>query len=239
MMDGFEWIATPTGQDCQYPQKELPHTVSPLHGCLESGQHETKPDLLPVLTLDSHSAASLMVSLATPYVTPVHIAIYKKASLPVLKAIVQADPGVLLQKDGPLGLTPLALSLKLSPQDKWIARFLLETQPLAARIACNQTLDLPLHMACREQADMDVIISLLGSYPSALCHANIHGLIPYDIVQRQLPSSFYSHQLLQLLQKATTAATDDSRDRKSNCEGINHAAITGRGIRTPQCVSFQ
>ncbi|CAB9508682.1 expressed unknown protein [Seminavis robusta] len=138
-------------------------------------------------------------SLAALYTTPVHIAIAQGTALSVLKLIVQTGPSVLLKRDGPHGLTPLALSLETNPRDKQLHRYLLETQPKAARLASSYGQKLPLHIACQQQVDIQVFMALIQANPSALYHSNSKGLTPLAIACNQPESSLFRQQVLQLL----------------------------------------
>ncbi|CAB9506820.1 expressed unknown protein [Seminavis robusta] len=156
------------------------------------------------------------------YTFPLHIAISHAANLPVVQMLAQAGPCILLQQDGPLGLTPLAVALHWILQNKTSAstrmmrnvmdvlRFLLSAQPKAAGIPCGPPQDLPLHMACRYHPatplQLEIVEALIPANTGALVLVNRQGLTPMDLLlqqqQRDAQDNEYHFRVLSCLKFA-------------------------------------
>lgn len=118
------------------------------------------------------------------YYYPLHMALCQGSNLPVLQILVQAGPQVLLQKDGPHGFTPLMLSLTHLPNRPDVHELLRKALPQAASIACDDTQELPLHVACRTANPkyVGLIQGLLQDHPAAVLQPNARGMTPLNIV---------------------------------------------------------
>jgi len=146
---------------------------------------------------------------AQDFSLPLHLALHHSACHAVVKLLVEANPSVLLQKDGSQGITPLVTALRTSPQDTALHQYLVRAQPDATTMISNLTQDYPLHVACQFGCSLDTVQTLIRSFPLALYVPNGRGQKPLDIVlagdscnhSTDLPSALRM-QFAQMLQHA-------------------------------------
>jgi hypothetical protein len=130
------------------------------------------------------------------YTYPLHIALSKGAAFDVIQQLVVAGPAVLLQRDGPLGLTPMSLALTKDSTSVEVFQLLIQAQPHAASLACAPHYDLPLHTVCRQMATpsrLAIIEALIPANKAALFQPNGQGLTPFQLMASQ-PLSWANQQ---------------------------------------------
>jgi len=125
---------------------------------------------------------------------PLHIALTNGASLDVVRLILNEDESLLMKKDRH-GYSPLSIALKYKAKPQ-ITNFLLAENRALSTVPDNR-MNLPLHLACRLGCCVDVIETLLFSFPLAIHVKNRDGLNPLDLFQRSFECSDDVINLLQ------------------------------------------
>jgi Ankyrin repeats (many copies) len=114
------------------------------------------------------------------YSFPLHLAIAKEASTGAIELLIDADPSVLVVRDGPHHDTPLLAVLRTSPTRLDVVDAIIVTQPFCASIK-DRMGNTPLHVACQNGATLDVVKHLTILYPEALSMTNLRGKLPLDL----------------------------------------------------------
>jgi hypothetical protein len=163
------------------------------------------------------------------YTYPLHIALSRGASLAVIQQLLHAGPAVLLQRDGPLGLTPLALALTQDCTSIEVFQLLIQAQPHAAALACGPHYDLPLHTACRQMATLTrlaAIEALIPANTAALHQPNGQGLTPFELVMASQPLSLVNQQIKFRVLACLKYATHMTRPTTSSSNATSSAGGT-------------
>lgn len=136
---------------------------------------------------------------------PINIALRNKASLPALKLLAEASPGVLIEGDGPEWGCALSCSL-YERRGTDVASLLLDANPDQVRVR-DRHLNYPIHVACLCGASLSVVELLASSYRRALRKANFHGQTPLDIATR---NTLCGDEVVRFLQKASHRSLEDT-----------------------------
>jgi Ankyrin repeat len=119
------------------------------------------------------------------YSFPLHLAIANEASTDAIELLIDADPSVLVVRDGPRHDTPLLAVLRTSPTRLDVVDAIIVTQPFCASIKDDRG-NTPLHVACQQGATLDVIRHLTILYPEAMSMANLQGKRPLDLARARV-----------------------------------------------------
>lgn len=122
------------------------------------------------------------------YSFPLHLAIAKGASTEAIELLMDADPSVLVVRDGPHHDTPLLAVLRTSPTRLDVVDAIIVTQPFCASIKDDQG-NTPLHLACHQGAPLDVVRHLTILYPEAMSMTNLQGKLPFDLARARVRNS--------------------------------------------------
>lgn len=99
--------------------------------------------------------------------TPLHIACWSNPRVDAIRALVDAHPHAVSDRDMH-GDTPLMVALSNSEPNSEVVKILLEVSPKVASVPNKEGL-MPIHAACRYcPGNVDVIAMLVEAYPSAL-----------------------------------------------------------------------
>lgn len=124
---------------------------------------------------------------------PLHLALAKGAHPPIIEALIDADPSVLLVRDGPQRDTPLLVLLKARQSSSLcdhrhpramvdlVDRMLLEV-PFCASVVDRHG-NTPLHAAASRSASLEVVQHLCILYPEALGLPNGQGKLPHELAR--------------------------------------------------------
>jgi hypothetical protein len=134
-----------------------------------------------------------------PYTLPINIALRHKASLGVLKVLVDAGADTIESTDGRESSTSLIVALKTNPSSVSIIGLLLYSNNKCAMIS-DRKKNYPLHIACLRGSSLEVVHHLYQAYPTALSMKNFYGETPLDIAQR---TSSCPEDVLSFLQSNT------------------------------------
>jgi hypothetical protein len=138
------------------------------------------------------------------YGYPINIAIKNKATLEVLKLLIQAGPDVLVEKDGNDGAGSLGIAVTLkSPVD--VIRLILAGNSASAQVQ-DRRANYPVHTAVSSGLPLDIVTLIVRAYPEGLKKRNFHGLTPLEISQR---STRCPEEVMHFLQNATISGIED------------------------------
>lgn len=147
-----------------------------------------------------------------PFTYPLHLAIRNQASTEVVQALIQADPGVLMVRDGPMKDTPLSLALKFSP-DLLLVDTMLLVAPKCVTLRDRHD-NTVLHVACQHGVSTTVLRHLCILCQKALYLTNFHGKTPLQLVQERSVNQ-YSESMCNFLM-------DLLQQQRSNNQEIDH-----------------
>lgn len=156
---------------------------------------------------------SLIRKVSCSYSLAMNIAIKNGASAKVLEILIQAEPSVLKEKDGPSQETALHIALKSSSANKPFSeetvQKMLHACPEAASVIDRHD-NTVLHAACRHRPKYaDVIKLLLKIFPDAASRRNFHGDTPLQVLQ--LSGAVADDEVVSILQKASAAILSSQR----------------------------
>jgi hypothetical protein len=129
------------------------------------------------------------------YGYPVNVAMTHRASMEVLKMLVEAGPDVLCQKDGTDGSGSLGIAL-CNKCDVAVLNLLIQANPLCVSVSDRRG-NYPLHVAVNHGFPIEVVKRLYIMHPKALQMKNFHSETPLDIAQR---STRCSEEVMNFLQ---------------------------------------
>lgn len=151
----------------------------------------------------------------TDYEYPINIAIQQNATLPVLKLLANAGPGILAERDGPEQCPSLSCALH-NRRGFDVMSLLLAANPNQARTSdCHG--NLPLHVACLYGSPLSVVKLLASSYRCGLWTRNLQGESPLDIAQKH--GSLCSGEVVDYLQLASFGMLEEDPTTTQNNHG--------------------
>lgn len=118
-----------------------------------------------------------------PFTYPLHLAIYHKSAFSVVQRLVQTDSSILGVLDGTNRESPLALLLRIAPNDTQTLDLLLHWYPKAAALT-DRYESTPLHVACCRGSPLHTVSQLCAVYPQAIHRRNFHGKTPLELSQQ-------------------------------------------------------
>jgi hypothetical protein len=129
------------------------------------------------------------------YSYPINIALQHNASVEVLQLLCDADPSILVERDG--GCCSLTIALQ-EKYDMNVVSLILHANPDVVRVSDRRN-NYPLHTAAVYGSSLHIIKLLCSTYPNAIRKNNFHGQTPLDIASR---SSICSDEVIDFLQHA-------------------------------------
>ena len=138
------------------------------------------------------------------YCYPINIALQNNASLGVLQLLCDADPSVLVEKDGEEECCSLTVALS-QKFEMDVVSLILHANPDVVRVS-DRHKNYPLHTACFYGSSPAIINLLCSTYPNAIRKKNFHGQTPLHIASR---SSICSDDVIDYLQNAAFRELED------------------------------
>ncbi len=175
-------------------------------------------------------------------ITPLHQACSYNAPISIVEALHELDPSFLLTRDSAYKRLPLHVSLIASASDELVSKL------IELDISTAQGQDIlgrfPLHYACNHGVNLQVIESLVISYPQAVLMPDENGWLPLHIACRfgmpliviQLLLSVYPASIHMKTSNGTTALSFAQRNKHDELIKFLQSTTTStsrRSVATP------
>lgn len=118
------------------------------------------------------------------YTFPINIALKYSANSDIIKLLATAAPDVLSQPDSRNSRASLSVALTCGSSLEIIETLIVMNRATAS--IEDRHLNLPLHLAARHSASLEVVLCVHAAFPGALKTKNFHGETPLDVAVRNM-----------------------------------------------------